>query len=87
MIYEPAEHEALTDTVFDRDRARAFIVDTVRTIDGIYDPNDAWRLHPEDDYGQEKGATNLGIYYGAAGTMWAPHPASREIRSHASQRL
>ncbi len=71
MIYEPAEHEALTDAVFDRDKARAFVVDTVRTIDGLYDPNDAWRLHPEDDYGQEKGATNLGIYHGAAGTMWA----------------
>jgi hypothetical protein len=71
MIYEPAEHEALSDAVFDRDKARAFIVDTVRTIDGLYDPNDAWPLHPEDDYGQEKGSTNLGIYYGAAGTMWA----------------
>ena len=70
MIYEPAEHEALTDTVFDRDRAQAFIVDTVRTIDNIYDPNDAWPLHPEDDYGEGKGSTNLGIYYGAAGTMW-----------------
>ncbi len=71
MIYEPTEHEALTDAVFDRGKAQAFVVETVRTIDSIYDPNAGWPLHPEDDYGQEKGATNLGIYYGAAGTMWA----------------
>lgn len=71
MIYDPAEHEALTDAVFDRDKALAFIVDTVRMIDGAYDSEHGWPLHPEDDYGDEKGAENLGIYFGAAGTMYA----------------
>lgn len=71
MIYDPAEHEPLTDDVFDRDKARAFVVYTVRAIDGLYDPDDAWPLHPEDNYGKEKGAVNLGVYYGAAGSIWA----------------
>lgn len=70
MIYEPAEHEKLTDDAFKRDEATAFIVDTVRLIDSAYHADDGWPLHPEDDYGQGKGASNLGIYFGAAGTMW-----------------
>ncbi|HVA28341.1 MAG TPA: LanC-like protein [Candidatus Baltobacteraceae bacterium] len=70
-IYEADEHEALTDTAFDRDEARSFVVETVRAVDGMYEPENGWPLHPEDDYGRGKGAVNLGVYFGAAGSIWA----------------
>jgi hypothetical protein len=70
-MYDPGEHEALTDAVFDRERARDFIVETVRAVDRLYEADSGWPLHPEDDYGEGKGAPNLGIYFGEAGTIWA----------------
>ena len=70
-IFDPVEHEPLTDAPFVRDKARAFIADTVRTVDALYTQSAGWMLHPEDDYGKGKTSTNLGIYYGAAGSILA----------------
>ncbi len=71
MIYDPAEHETLTDRAFDRDEARRFVADTLRLVDASYDPESGWPLHPEDDYGDGKGPASLGVYCGEAGTIWA----------------
>ena len=78
ILYDALEHEALTEIVFDPDAARAFIVDVVRTVDGMYDRAAGWLLHPEDDYGQTNKASTLGVYFGAAGTIWGlSHLAKR----------
>ncbi len=71
MVYDPAEHEALTTALFEADAAQAFIVDTVRIVEALYDAESGWPLHPEDDYGEPKGALNCGVYFGTAGSLWA----------------
>ncbi len=70
-MYDPAEHEPLTDDAFDRDAAQAFIVETVRIVETRYDPDSGWPLHPEDDYGEPVGSLGCGVYFGTAGSLWA----------------
>jgi hypothetical protein len=71
MVHDPAEHEALTSAPFEADPAQAFIVDTVRIVEALYDAESGWPLHPEDDYGDPKGAVDCGVYFGTAGSLWA----------------
>jgi lantibiotic modifying enzyme len=69
-IYDENEHEPLIDAGFDESAARDFIVDIIHTADTNFQPGRGWPLHPEDQYGEET-TPALGLYCGAAGTVWA----------------
>jgi len=69
-MYEPTEHEPLTDAAFDRAAAQAFIVETARLVEAQYDPDSGWPLHPEDDYGEPSGSLSCSVYFGTAGSLW-----------------
>lgn len=68
-LFDPAEHEALTDEPWDAAAARAFVARIVREIDASYDGTATWPVHPENSYDETPSRTH-GLYDGAAGTMW-----------------
>lgn len=69
-LFDPAEHEALSNDPWDGSRADAYVERIVREADAGYDADIDWALHPEDRYGDETRA-GYGVYSGAAGSMWA----------------
>ena len=69
-MFDPREHERLTDDEWDEDRARTFVERIVREADAAYDREHSWPSHPEDR-DDDAAARFHGIYFGAAGTMWA----------------
>ena len=75
-IFDPLEHEPLTEAPWDTSHARDFVRRIVEDTDRAYDPQTWWPLHPEDAYGGERGP-NRGLYCGAAGTMWGLHRLSK----------
>ena len=50
-LYDPAEHEQLTSSPWDDERARAGIDGIVAETLGAYEPGLLWPLSPLDDYG------------------------------------
>ncbi len=71
MLFDPARHEALGDTVWDASRAR----EVVRAIVGDIERNRAaaghWPTHPLDIEGDEPRTGFKGLYLGRAGVLWA----------------
>lgn len=67
-MYDPARHEALTDTAWDEGRARATIEAIAADVDASFDEQALWPSHPLDG-GLGPGHTCL--YHGAAGVIWA----------------
>jgi hypothetical protein len=69
-IFDPGEHEPLANESWDEGLARAFVRRIVLEADDAYsDERGGWPAHPEDDESARK--TFRGLYFGAAGTMWA----------------
>ena len=69
-MFDPAEHESLSDEEWDENAARAFVARTVREADDAFDPAHGWPLHPEDRDADETQSVR-GVNNGSAGTMWA----------------
>jgi hypothetical protein len=70
MLYDPARHEALTDTAWDASRARAAIEAIAAEVDAAFDERALWPMHPLD--GTMSGSTgDKCLYLGAAGVIWA----------------
>ncbi len=46
MLYDPARHEALTDTAWDDARARATLEAIAADVDASFDEQALWPKHP-----------------------------------------
>ena len=74
MLFDPARHEPLGDASWDEEHVRAAVRDLVAEATHGYDrARECWPLHPldagEDD--DDHAGTTHGIYFGAAGMLWA----------------
>jgi hypothetical protein len=70
MLYDPARHDALTDTAWDEARARATIEAIAADVDASFDERALWPMHALD--GGRPGADGeTCLYHGAAGVIWA----------------
>ncbi|GAC1305095.1 MAG: hypothetical protein NVSMB19_16340 [Vulcanimicrobiaceae bacterium] len=69
-MYDRGEHEPLVADAWDAGVARTFLERLIGETDAAYDDACGWPLHPEDRDGSGN-ETHHGVYYGAAGTMWA----------------
>ncbi len=70
MLYDPARHEALTDTAWDEARASATIEAIAADVDASFDEQALWPKHPLD-LGMPGSGGYKCLYHGAAGVIWA----------------
>ena len=70
MLFDPRAHEPLTDAPWSPSQAEAEIRAIARDADQALRDRDWWPLHPLDDDGATPDAIH-GIYFGAAGVLWA----------------
>jgi hypothetical protein len=75
MTFDPARHSALARTDWDPDDARAAIAEIVADAEAAFDPETYWPSHPQED-GLPAGMA--GLYFGAAGVLWAMDFLKRE---------
>jgi hypothetical protein len=71
-LFEPRSHEPLLDAAWRPGDAEAAIRAIARDAEGALRDDDWWPLHPLDDDGDTPDALH-GIYFGAAGVVWALH--------------
>jgi hypothetical protein len=71
MLFAPDRHETLAASAWDEGRARAAIADIVRDTLAQRDAGGHWRVHPQDDEGDEPSGGFKGLYLGRAGVWWA----------------
>ena len=76
-LYDPREHEPLTEQRWDESRARAAIQRIVTDAEEHFDPVRYWPLHPRDDEGLEP-EVEMSLFIGAAGVVWALDYLERE---------
>ena len=69
-LYDAGEHAPCAAIPFDPSAAQHFIERTIAAADEAFHPATFWPLHPEDRYG-EHDPPAVGVYNGAAGTIWA----------------
>ena len=69
MLYDPANHEPLTEEVWDAGRARDRIRQIVADADASFDRDRLWSAHEWDVWQATAPLKNL--YVGAAGVIWA----------------
>ncbi len=70
MLFDPARHEALTETPWREPAARAAIERIVADAKAAYSKEGLWPIHPLDR-SPERADPLKPIYYGAAGVVWA----------------
>jgi Lanthionine synthetase C-like protein len=69
-LFDPVEHEPLTESEWDETRARSAIDRIVaRTVDA-YEPGRFWPRNPLDEYGLPSDRDHS-LWIGAAGVLWA----------------
>lgn len=72
-LFDPARHEALTDTPWSEDAARSAITRIAAAAEDEFDVlQGAWRTHPQDDPPLPD-APRWDLYSGAGGVIWALH--------------
>ena len=64
-MYDPARHEALTDTAWDEARASAAIEVIAADVDASFDERALWPKHPLDQ-GMPGAGGYKSLYHGAA---------------------
>jgi hypothetical protein len=74
-MYDPSRHTALMSTDWDPDAARRAIQEIVDDAATHFDAQRYWPAHPQED-GAPDGDT--GLYFGAAGVLWAMDFLQRE---------
>ena len=67
MLFDPASHERLTDTLWDEGRARAGIQAIAEDAEAAFDEETLWPGHPADEVDEAL----AGLYLGASGMIWA----------------
>ena len=77
MLHDPGSHEPLVDRGWDAAAAEDAIRTIARDADDALRDGDWWPLHPLDDDGAMPDALH-GIYFGAAGVLWALDHLRRE---------
>ncbi|HWN21709.1 MAG TPA: LanC-like protein [Gaiellaceae bacterium] len=66
MLFTPAAHEPLTETLWSEDRVRAAIAAVVADAESAFD--DGWTMHPEDvEEGDDPATRFRTVYLGGAG--------------------
>jgi lantibiotic modifying enzyme len=78
VLYTPSNHEPLTTSAWDEERARAGIVEIVRDAERSLPREGLWPLHPRDDEGDLPGGSTT-LYVGAAGIVWALDELGSEL--------
>jgi hypothetical protein len=72
MLHDPARHEALQAITWDEARVRATIAHIVDASVAAFSPDTLWPPHPRDlNSTDDPGTPFTGLYFGAAGVMWA----------------
>lgn len=71
MLFDPARHEALGDTVWDAPRAREAVRSIVHDIEQNRAAAGHWPVHPLDVEGDGPRTGFKGLYLGRAGVLWA----------------
>ena len=72
MLHDPARHETLLPVAWDEARVRATIARIVDDTVAAFSPDTLWPPHPRDlDPGDDPQAPFPGLYFGAAGVVWA----------------
>lgn len=69
-LFDPAEHEPLTESAWDEARVRAAVERIVETTRAAYEPGRFWPRSPLDDYGLPA-ERDRSLWIGAAGVLWA----------------
>jgi hypothetical protein len=69
-LFDPAEHEPLTESSWDEARARSAIERIVDTTRAAYEPGRFWPRSPLDDY-RLPVDRDRSLWIGAAGVLWA----------------
>lgn len=70
-LYEPERHEPVTQEVWDEERARAAIQSIASDTEAAFADDSWWPNHPGDTEGQTGLPPCKGLYFGAAGVLWA----------------
>jgi hypothetical protein len=78
VLFQPGAHEPLVELRWDADRARASIRAIVAETEGSFSPDLLWLPHPLDDDGPQPLLRVAGLYFGAAGVIWALDALERE---------
>ena len=76
-LFDPHAHEALTETAWDVERARAAIGAIVAETEGAFEQDTLWQPHPLDDDEEPPLGRVTCLYLGAAGVIWALHELQR----------
>ena len=71
MLYAPDRHEPLRAQTWDEGRVRAAIADIAQEALTQRDASGHWRVHPQDDEGDEPPGGFKSLYLGSAGVWWA----------------
>src|ERR671935_1562523 len=74
MLWVRRRHEPLEAAPWDEERARRAIVDIVRDAEERFDPERLWPIHPLDEVARSP----AGVYFGAAGVIWALDHRARQ---------
>ncbi|HEY1929817.1 MAG TPA: LanC-like protein [Caulobacteraceae bacterium] len=68
-LYEQSRHERLAEIPWDAGAARAAIESIVAHTRSAFTPDGLWPVHPDD--GPPEWGALTGLYFGAAGVIWA----------------
>jgi lantibiotic modifying enzyme len=69
MLFDPTRHEPLAGGAWDPDAVRAGIARIVTDTRAAFTPEGLWPIHPDD--GPPAWGALSGLYFGAAGVIWA----------------
>ncbi len=75
-LFDPDDHEPLTEAAWDPEHARSAIRAIVADTESAFTDDVLWTLHPGD---VEPGDSSVAacLYYGASGVIWALHDLQR----------
>ena len=81
MLFDAKRHEAVTETAWNADAARAAISTIVRDAVTRFSADRLWPMHPLDSEGEDPPQPFTMLYFGATGVIWLDR--ARHFAMHA----
>jgi hypothetical protein len=77
MLFIPERHTTITEVKWSEEHAKDYVISLINKTENLFQTERLWPVHPDLQKSNGISQPITGLWFGAAGTLWALHQLSK----------